>query len=134
MENTLYTPLYLSPPSVHLSSSQVIIITPYQTSVSVSLSKMIRAGLFPYFHFPPIMKFIQQNSWIMDYIIFSLRPAGWWYAIFSNVPKGLFERIKRIRNTFKFLKIDTVCMLLMEMEKYRQYPVNSLLQEQVQIS
>lgn len=32
------------------------------------------------------------------------------------------------------LKIDTVCMLLMEMEKYRQYPVNSLLQEQVQIS
>ena len=68
------------------------------------------------------------------YIIFSLRPAGWWHAIFSNVPKGLCEQIKRIKNTFKFLKIDTVCMLLMEMEKYRQYPVNSLLQEQVDSS
>lgn len=68
---------------------------------------------------------------IMDYIISSLRSSGWWHAIFSNVPKGLFEQIKRIKNTFKFFKIDTVCMLLMEMEKYRQYPVNSLLQEQV---
>ena len=69
----------------------------------------------------------------MDYMISFLRSAGWWHAIFSNVPQGLFEQIKRIKNTLKFLlKIDTVCMLLMEMEKYRQYPVNSLLQEQVE--
>ena len=32
---------------------------------------------------------------------------------------------------FIFLQIDTVCMLLMEIEKYKQHPVNSHLQEQV---
>ena len=48
------------------------------------------------------------------------------------MPEGLFEPIKD-EIKLNFLKIDTVCMLLMEMEKYRQYPVNALLQEQVKI-
>ena len=32
---------------------------------------------------------------------------------------------------FSARQIDTVCMLLMEIEKYRQHPVNYHLQEQV---
>ena len=47
------------------------------------------------------------------------------------MPKGLFDQIEMLYENNFVLKIDTVCMLLMEMEKYRQYPVNALLQEQV---
>ena len=44
-----------------------------------------------------VFEFIPQNSWIMDFLV---RPAGRWHAIFPDVPKGLFEQIRMIKNTF----------------------------------
>ena len=62
------------------------------------------------------------------YRLSDLRDGG--MQFFPMCLKVCLIRLRCYENNF-FLKIDTVCMLLMEMEKYRQYPVNALLQEQV---